>query len=97
MNAKQWLSAHGYDDVLKKIDQVEARIDKRQTKTRRSWFEPLAGHKNGSPSKVLGVTFPIINAFRIRRGWAPVPNGISRSDNELVPPPKSQARWTRNS
>lgn len=92
-DAKAWLAANGYDDVVKLIEKVERIIKARGVGTRRSWWEVLAGHYDGSPMTKYGITFPVLAAARRREGLTTHPNAIQRSPHELAPVKKAQSRW----
>lgn len=63
---------------------------KRGVKTRRNWWDVLAGDREGNPRKVEGVTFPVLAAARRRKGWPPCDSEIGAG--EAAPAPKAN-RW----
>lgn len=91
--AKQWLEQNGYADILKKIERVERGWKAKGTRTRRDWWEVLAGHEDGTPKSVEGVKFPVLCAARKRMGLPAIDGCLSRDPNEEAPPVVGQARW----
>jgi DNA adenine methylase len=49
------------------IDAAERAWRKEGKKTRRNWWEILAGDERGKPRRVRGIAFPVIDAIRTRR------------------------------
>lgn len=88
-----WLFANGYDDIAANIEQLQKRWKDDGRKTRRNWWEILAGGKNGKPKTVDGIVFPVLKAAQARQGLDITPNAISRNKGE----PKEQqwimGRW----
>src|SRR5882724_11816819 len=83
--AYAWLVQNQYEDIAAKIKRVESRWHAQGKKTRRNWWEVLAGRKNGSAKRIEGVLFPVLRAARLRKGW-PVTDGcISRNSQEEFP------------
>jgi hypothetical protein len=97
MNARVWLSQNDYPDIARKVDRALNRMGKKDSGTRRSWWEILAGTKAGKPRKVEGVVFPVLRAARLREGWDVTPNCLCRNENEIFPPKLEQKRWTNRS
>jgi hypothetical protein len=64
-------------------------------RTRRNWWEILAGHINGQPRIAGGVTFPVLRAARNRQGLPDVRNAISRNPNEQPSPIRHTPRWPK--
>ena len=93
--AKEWLSQNNYEDILKKISAVERSWKRKGIKTRRDWWEILAGNKNGTPRSVDGKKFPILCAARKRKGWGETHNCLSRNSNETIPLVIPQIRWEK--
>ena len=94
-DARVWLRVNGYDDIADQIDGVMARWKAAGKRTRRNWWQILAGHVNGQPRIAGGITFPVLRAARIRQGLPPVPHAISRDANELPPPVRVSSRWPK--
>jgi DNA adenine methylase len=79
-DARAWLCAHGHTDVAARIDEVHARWTKLGKRTRRNWWDVLAGDRHGRPRRVAGVIFPVLAEAqkRQRRSMTanpPDPNG----------------------
>lgn len=82
---ESWLSENGYDDVLAKIGKIVDGWKKNKVKTRRNWWEVLAGDSKGRPRAVAGEEFPIIGAIRKRQGLPPTATAISRPKEKPLP------------
>ena len=93
---RQWLQENDYADVLGIIDAVIERWAKQGLKTRRNWWDILAGHENGNPHVVAGRTFPILRAARRRKGWSDIPTALQRNPREKPLPVKKTGRWSHN-
>ena len=93
MNARQWLRANGYDDVADMIDEVMSEWRAAGKKTRRNWWDVLAGGKNGRPTQREGRTFPVLRAAQLRQGKPVTKNAICRNPEEEVPPIVVSGRW----
>lgn len=92
--ARRWLRANGYEDVVEKIDQVLAIYSQHGLKSRRNWWETLAGGKSGQPRIVKGIHFPVLEVAQLRQGVPVTPNAIPRkSEHEQCPGPKKTGRW----
>lgn len=63
-----WLKDNKYEDIAALIDEIMAEMKRRQVKTRRNWWEVLAGDNKGRPRTVYGKEFPILKAAQIRKG-----------------------------
>ena len=88
MTTRDWLIEHGYLDVVHLIDQVTRQWKAKGTRTRRNWWEVLAGTRNGRPRTVYGINFPVLVVAQKHEGRPVTPNAIQRSDSE-EPPSKS--------
>ncbi len=89
----QWLRANGYGDVVAKILTVLKRRDEAGVKTRRNWWDVLAGTLKGERRSDSGFEFPILAAARRRKGWPSV-SGERHNPGEAPPPPVLQTgRW----
>jgi hypothetical protein len=94
-DARVWLRANGYDYIADQIDAVMTRWKVEGRRTRRNWWEILAGHINGQPRIAGGVTFPVLRAARNRQGLPDIPDAISRNPNEQPPPIRQSPRWPK--
>lgn len=93
---ESWLAENGYDDVLAKMRKIVDGWKKRRLKTRRNWWEVLAGDAKGRPRAVAGEMFPIIAAIRKRQGLDPVPIALTHSKETPLPPaPTEKSARTR--
>jgi hypothetical protein len=93
VTAHVWLIQNHYDDIAAKIDRVESRWRRQGKRTRRNWWDVLAGHKDGSPKRIEGVTFPVLRTARLRKGWPVADGGVCRNSQESFPSITPQARW----
>jgi hypothetical protein len=94
MKARQWLRVNGYDDIADMIDEVMREWKVSGKKTRRNWWDILAGGKNGAPSVREGRIFPVLRAAQLRQGKPVTENAICRNPKEEVPPISSSGRWS---
>ena len=94
-DARVWLRANGYGDIADQIDSVMSRWKAEGKRTRRNWWEILAGHVDGQPRIAGGITFPVLRAARIRQGLPEVPSAVSRNPNEQPPPVRVSPRWPK--
>ena len=95
MTCRQWLLENNYDDVAGLIDQALARISAKGRKSRRNWWDTLAGGPGGRPLRREGLTFPVLRVAQIRQGKAVTPNAIWRSANEVPPGVVATDRWVK--
>jgi len=54
-------------------------------RTRRNWWEVLAGDRLGRPRTVGGRVFPVLATAQKHQGVEVTPNAIQRSADETVP------------
>lgn len=86
---------NGYKDVVTLIDEAIRRIEAKGKKSRRNWWDTLAGGENGESLKREGVMVPVLRAAQIRQGKPITPNAICRSENEEPPDVIATKRWPR--
>src|ERR1051325_4512460 len=79
--ARTWLRANGYPEIADQIDRLMEDWKQRGLKTRKNWWDVLAGHPDGASCIVHGVAFPVLAAARERKGWPP---GVRREDKNSV-------------
>ena len=92
-SVKQWLSENDYQDVAALIDEVETAWKSQGKRTRRNWWEILAGTKDGKPRVVAGRTFPVLRTAQLRQGLQETPNALCRNRKEPIPPVLVPGRW----
>jgi hypothetical protein len=80
-----WLRASGYREIADLIEEIESGWRANGLKTRRNWFEILAGDRKGRPRAVAGKTFPVIASIRRRQGLDPVTDALIRKDETPLP------------
>ena len=94
--ARKWLRENGYADIAAMIDEIMDEWKASGKKTRRNWWEMLAGDSQGRPRRLGQHEFPILKSVQIRQGLPITPNAIKR-DEEKQPPPEPVliARWIK--
>jgi len=95
-DARRWLRNNGYADVADTIDAVIDDWRQQGRKTRRNWWDVLAGTENGSARTIGDHVFPILEIARERKGWPPVEDMLLRKGTEIAPPIRELARWHKN-
>jgi hypothetical protein len=75
-----------YPSVAALIEEVMAVLDAAGVKTRRNWWDVLAGTADGRPVTVAGRVFPILEVAQLRQGRAVTANAIPRPPGEPDPP-----------
>jgi hypothetical protein len=95
MICRDWLRGNGYEDVVGLIDQAMKKMADRGSKQRRNWWDILSGVKDGNPSIVEGIEFPVLRIAQVRQGKPITPNAISRNRKELPPDVRATGRWKR--
>ena len=90
---RKWLIQNNYEDIAENIDIVMAGWSQKKTRTRRSWWDILAGGKNGKPRTVEGISFPVLKAAQLRKGVPVTKNAICRNTNEIFPSVRKSRRW----
>lgn len=93
LTVRQWLRKNGYNDVADLINEIMAEWAKQGKRTRRNWWEVLAGDKNGKPRTIAGRTFPILKVAQIRQGFPVTENAISRISDVDPRPIRISNRW----
>lgn len=95
MVLRSWLRENSYVDVADLIDTVRAELKAKGSKERRSFFEVLAGGKDGKPIVVNGHEFPVLKSMQLRQGKPVTPNAIQRNAHEQPPDVAPTKRWPR--
>lgn len=95
MNARQWLRANDYDDIADMIDEIMNEWQAAGKRTRRNWWDILAGRKNGEPCEREGRKFPVLRAAQLRQGKPATENAICRNPEEEIPPIVNSGRWPK--
>jgi hypothetical protein len=94
--ARAWLRENGYADIADLIDALLAKWKAEGKRTRRNWWETLAGGKNGQPRTIGGKAFPVLKAAQIHQGVPITPNAVCRStEKSPPPPPRLTKRWPK--
>lgn len=84
-DARVWLRVNGYPEIANQIDAIMAGWRKRGVKTRRNWWDILAGDREGRPRKVGSVAFPVLAAARRRKRWPPCASEIGSGQSAPKP------------
>lgn len=95
MDARHWLRENDYNDIADMIDEIMSEWQAAGKKTRRNWWDILAGRKNGQPCVREGRTFPILRAAQLRMGRPISENAICRNPEEEIPPVVISNRWPK--
>lgn len=95
ISARNWLMQNGYSDVAQLIDQIMRGWQIKGTKTRRNWWQVLAGCNDGKPRTIEGVTLPVLKAAQIRMGVPVTDNALCRNANECTPEIVDNGRWKK--
>jgi hypothetical protein len=94
--ARQWLRENGYADVAAMIDKIMDQWKAEGKRTRRNWWEMLAGDHQGRPRRLSGHEFPVLESAQIRQGLPVTSNAIRREEEKQAPPkPRVTARWPK--
>ena len=94
-NIFTWLKANGYADTAERIFAQQQKWKGQGVKTRRNWWEVLAGDKNGNPRIIDGVEFPVLAAAQERQGRPITQNAVRLNEGEAVPAIRENTRWTK--
>lgn len=81
-----WLRENDYSSVADDMKRIVEGWKKNNLKTRRNWWDVLAGDAKGNPREVAGVRFPIIAAIRKGQGLPPAPGALKKSGEKPLPP-----------
>lgn len=91
--ARVWLRENGYDDIADMIDEILEEWASKENRTRRNWWDILAGDKFGNPRIVAGRTFPVLKAAQLRQGKKTTTTSIQRNQKEEKQKVWKNARW----
>lgn len=95
MLARQWLLENGYEDVAALIDAVTEEWKAQGKRTRRNWWEVLAGDSRGNRRVVSGREFPVLRVAQVRQGVPVTDDALCRNPEEEPPSVKVTARWPK--
>ena len=97
MTCRDWLGRYDhYGHACACIDEAITRIEAKGMKSRRNWWDTLAGGPGGKPSVREGITFPVLEVAQIRQGLPVTPNAVRRVAGEEAPPDVvATKRWSR--
>jgi hypothetical protein len=95
MTCRQWLHENNYEDVAVLIDKALAIIEAKRRKSRRNWWDTLAGGPGGKSCMREGIEFPVLQVAQIRQGKPVTANAICRSEYEQPPDVVATNRWPK--
>ncbi|NUN15650.1 MAG: hypothetical protein HUU55_18655 [Myxococcales bacterium] len=95
MDARRWLRENDYSDIADMIDEIMDEWQSAGKKTRRNWWDILAGGMSGKPSTREGREFPVLRAAQQRQGKPITENALCRNPDEKVPPLVKSGRWPK--
>jgi hypothetical protein len=97
MTCRVWLGRYDhYAQACACIDEAIGRIEAKGMRSRRNWWDTLAGGPDGKPSVREGITFPVLEVAQIRQGVPVTPNAVRRVPGEEAPPDVvATKRWSR--
>jgi hypothetical protein len=81
-----WLRESGYAEVADDIAAIIEGWKTNKLKTKRNWWDILAGDSKGQPREVAGVKFPVIGAIRKRQGLTTVTGAVALPTEKPLPP-----------
>lgn len=93
---RKWLVQNNYTDVAELIDEVTAKWARQGKKTRRNWWEVLAGDKKGNRRIIEGKEFPVLGVARIRQGLPKAKGALCRNNDETPPNTLEHLRWNHH-
>jgi hypothetical protein len=92
---RQWLRENEYDNIAELIDGFIEKWKLAGKRTRRNWWEILAGGKSGRPRTIDGIEFPVLKAAQIRQRMPITANAISHRGESSPPAPRESGRWPK--
>jgi hypothetical protein len=93
---RRWLRENGHDETADLIDGFIARWKADGKRTRRNWWEILAGGRLGRPRTIEGKEFPVLKAAQTRQGLPVTANALFLTGEKPPPPiPRESGRWPK--
>jgi len=94
---RQWLRDNGYDEIADLIDGFIITWKADGKRTRRNWWEILAGGKLGKPRTIYGREFPVLKAAQMRQGLPVTANALCHKGEKLPAlVPRETGRWPKS-
>lgn len=84
-DVRAWLRNHGYAHVAGLIDEAEAGWAHAGKRTRRNWWDILAGGNLGRPRRVGGIVFPVLAEAQKRQGLPVTANAVPAIPRKPAP------------
>lgn len=84
-SAVVWLRQNNYSEVADRIEAVIAEWRAKGLRTRRNWWDVLAGDGDGNPCTIAGRQFPVLRAAQLRQGFPVTENALCRNPDEAIP------------
>lgn len=82
---EMWLRDNDYVSIADDMKKIIEGWKKNKLKTRRNWWDILAGDAKGEPREVAGVSFPIIAAIRRKQGLPTTPGALKKPGEKPLP------------
>jgi hypothetical protein len=95
ISVREWLVQNNYPEVAAQINEIMGEWKQTGRRTRRNWWDILAGGIDGRPKTVEGRVFPVLRAARQRQGLSDTEGSIRHRKEESPPPIVEQARWAK--
>ncbi len=93
--ARKFIDAH-YPAAGRLIADVIDSNTRRAVKTRRNWWDALAGGTDGKPVTVAGREFPVLEVAQRRQHKPVTSNAVRPSPGEPHPPGFRPGKWAVN-
>lgn len=95
ITVRRWLRENGYHAAAQMIDELLREWKTQGKRTRRNWWEVLAGGRDGAPRTICGRQFPVLRAAQLRQGVAVTESAVWHADETPPPVIADSGRWNR--
>ena len=92
-DARVWLRKNGHTKIADMIDDIMEEWKLAGKRTRRNWWDILAGGRKGKPRTVAGRKFPVLQAAQLRQKVKVTSNAVRTKTKTIAPKKLPQARW----
>jgi DNA adenine methylase len=96
VDVRTWLRRNGHAEVASQIDGLVASWARAGKRTRRNWWDILAGGNRGRPRRVGGVTFPVLPEATARQAKAKA-MAMAMAKRRELPPAGARGRGSEGS